>query len=94
LAAWARRGTKHINTFTVSSLYLTYTEGSALLEDGVHEIDTLNWMINDRVVRVTASGGNNVFKDRETADHVSAIIEYASGLKFSFELCNTCCSTR
>jgi predicted dehydrogenase len=67
--------------------YLTYTEGSALLEDGVHEIDTLNWMINDRVVRVTASGGNNVYKDRETADHMSAIIEYASGLKFSFELC-------
>src|SRR5262249_51226823 len=36
---------------------------------------------------VTAAGGNNVFKDRETADHVAAIVEYASGLKLSFELC-------
>lgn len=67
--------------------YLTHTEGSALLEDGVHEIDSLNWMIDDRVVRVTAAGGNNVFKDRETVDHVATIIEYASGVKLSFELC-------
>ncbi|MFB3829897.1 MAG: Gfo/Idh/MocA family protein [Bryobacteraceae bacterium] len=67
--------------------YLTFTEGSALLEDGVHEIDTLNWMIDDRVVRVAASGGNNVFKDRETADHVATIVEYESGVKLTFELC-------
>jgi predicted dehydrogenase len=67
--------------------YLTFTEGSALLEDGVHEIDSLNWMIDDRVVRVTASGGNNVYKNRETVDHVATIVEYASGVKLSFELC-------
>jgi predicted dehydrogenase len=67
--------------------YLTHTEGSALLEDGIHELDSLNWMIKDQVVRVTASGGNNIFKDRETADHVATIIEYASGVKISFELC-------
>jgi predicted dehydrogenase len=67
--------------------YLTFTEGSALLEDGIHEIDSLNWMIGSRVVRVSAAGGNNVFKDRETVDHVAAIFEYESGVKFSFELC-------
>jgi predicted dehydrogenase len=67
--------------------FLTFTEGSALLEDGVHEIDCGNWIINDRVVRVSAAGGNNVFKDRETADHMCAIIEYESGVKFTFELC-------
>lgn len=67
--------------------YLTFTEGSALLEDGVHEMDGLNWMINDSVVRVMASGGNNVYKNRETVDHVAAIVEYASGVKLSFELC-------
>jgi predicted dehydrogenase len=67
--------------------YLTLTEGSALLEDGIHEIDALNWMINSPVVRVSAAGGNNVFKDRETVDHVAAIFEYESGVKLSFELC-------
>ncbi len=87
---WNPRSWKYTNPKTGVSTnwrYLTFTEGSALLEDGVHEIDSLNWMIDDRVVRVTASGGNNVYKDRETVDHVATIIEYASGVKLSFELC-------
>jgi predicted dehydrogenase len=67
--------------------YLTFTEGSALLEDGIHELDSLNWMIDSRVVRVMASGGNNVFKQRETVDHVAAVVEYENGVKLSFELC-------
>lgn len=67
--------------------YLTHTEGSALLEDGVHEIDSINWMLSDHVLRVSATGGNNVYKDRETADHVAATVEYESGAKVSFELC-------
>lgn len=87
---WNPRSWKYTNPRTgvaTNWRYLTYTEGSALLEDGVHEIDSLNWMINDRVVRVMAAGGNNVYKDRETADHISTIVEYASGVKLSFELC-------
>ncbi len=87
---WNPKSWKYTNPTTGVSTnwrYLTFTEGSALLEDGVHEIDSMHWMINDRVVRVTASGGNNIFKDRETADHVATIIEYESGVKLSFELC-------
>lgn len=67
--------------------YLTFTEGSALLEDGIHEIDSLNWIINGPVAKVMASGGNNVFKERETIDHAAVIVEYESGVKLSFELC-------
>ena len=87
---WYKGSWKYTNPKTgvaTNWRYLTFTEGSALLEDGVHEIDCGNWIINDRVVRVSAAGGNNVFKDRETADHVCAIIEYESGVKFTFELC-------
>jgi predicted dehydrogenase len=87
---WNPKSWKYTNPKTGVSTnwrYLTFTEGSALLEDGVHEIDSLNWMIDDRVVRVSASGGNNVFKDRETVDHVATIVEYESGVKLSFELC-------
>jgi len=65
--------------------YLTFTEGSALLEDGIHELDTLNWIINSPVARVTAAGGNNVFKQRETVDHAAVIVEYESGVKLSFD---------
>jgi len=67
--------------------YLTFTEGSALLEDGIHELDSLTWIINSPVVRVMASGGNNVFQQRETVDHVATIVEYENGVKLSFELC-------
>jgi predicted dehydrogenase len=87
---WNPKSWKYTNPKTgvaTNWRYLTFTEGSALLEDGVHEIDSLNWMINDKVVRVTAAGGNNIFKDRETADHVATIIEYESGVKLTFELC-------
>jgi predicted dehydrogenase len=87
---WNPRSWKYTNPKTgvaTNWRYLTYTEGSALLEDGIHEIDCLNWIIGGKVSHVTASGGNNVFKDRETVDHVSTIIEYESGVKLSFELC-------
>ncbi len=67
--------------------YLTHTEGSALLEDGIHEIDSLNWMINSRVARVMASGGNNVYKQRETIDNAAVIVDYESGVRMSFDFC-------
>lgn len=67
--------------------YLTFTEGSAILEDGIHEIDSLNWIINGPVAHVTAAGGNNVYKDRETIDHASIIVEYESGVKLGFDYC-------
>jgi predicted dehydrogenase len=67
--------------------YLTFTEGSALLEDGIHEMDSLNWIINSRVARVMASGGNNVYKPRETIDNAAIVVEYESGARLSFDFC-------
>lgn len=67
--------------------YLTFTEGSAVLEDGIHELDSLNWIINGKVTHVTAAGGNNVYKDRETVDHAAIIVEYESGVKLGFDFC-------
>ncbi len=67
--------------------YLTFTEGSALLEDGIHEIDSLNWMIHSRVARVMASGGNNVYKQRETIDNAAIVVEYESGVRLTFDFC-------
>jgi predicted dehydrogenase len=65
--------------------YLTFTEGSAIMEDGIHEMDTLNWILNSRVARVMASGGNNVFKDRETIDNAAIIVDYESGARLTFD---------
>jgi predicted dehydrogenase len=67
--------------------YLTHTAGSSLMEDGLHEIDVLHWMINAKVARVYASGGNNVLKQRETIDHAGIVIDYENGVKFTFNFC-------
>jgi predicted dehydrogenase len=67
--------------------YLTHTAGSSLMEDGIHEIDVLHWMINAKVARVYASGGNNVLKQRETIDHAGIVIDYENGVKFTFNFC-------
>lgn len=65
--------------------YLTHTEGSAILEDGIHELDSMNWIVNAPIAHVMASGGNNVFKQRETVDHAAVIVEYETGVKLSFD---------
>jgi predicted dehydrogenase len=67
--------------------FLTHTAGTSLMEDGIHEIDVLHGMIGSRVARVYASGGNNVYKDRETIDHAGIVIDYEDGVKFTFNFC-------
>jgi predicted dehydrogenase len=64
--------------------FLTGTAGSSLMEDGIHELDVLNWMVGARVSRIYATGGNNVLKNRETIDHAALVIDYESGLKLDF----------
>jgi predicted dehydrogenase len=87
---WNPQGWKYTDPKTgvaTNWRYLTFTEGSALLEDGIHEMDALNWMVNSRVDRVMASGGNNVFKERETIDNAAIVVEYVSGVRLSFDFC-------
>ncbi|MCI0420350.1 MAG: Gfo/Idh/MocA family oxidoreductase, partial [Acidobacteria bacterium] len=87
---WNPKSWKHTDPETGVSVnwrYLSRTAGSALLEDGIHDVDVLHWIVNDHVRRVTASGGNNVYKDRETIDHAGLLIEYENGVKFSFDFC-------
>jgi len=55
-----------------------------LLEDGIHELDVIHWLIGARVARVYAAGGNSVLKDRQTIDHAAIVIEYESGVKVDF----------
>ena len=87
---WNPQSWKYTNPKTGVSTnwrYLTYTEGSALLEDGIHEMDVLNWILEVPVARVMASGGNNIYKDRQTIDHAALIVEYETGTKLSFDFC-------
>ena len=67
--------------------FLTRTAGSSLLEDGIHELDVIHWLVGARVARVYATGGNNVLKERETIDHAGILIEYENGVKVDFGFC-------
>jgi predicted dehydrogenase len=63
---------------------LTKTAGSALLEDGIHEIDVIHWLVNSEPTRIQAQGGNNVFRDRETIDNAGVLVEFANGARLTF----------
>jgi predicted dehydrogenase len=65
--------------------FLTYTAGSSLMEDGIHELDVLNWMIGGNIKHIYASGGNTVLMARETIDHAAVIVDYENGVKIAFE---------
>ena len=58
--------------------------GSSLLEDGIHQMDVMHWLVNARPTRIYATGGNNIFKDRETIDHAGLLMDYENGVKFAF----------
>ncbi|MBI3694441.1 MAG: Gfo/Idh/MocA family oxidoreductase [Acidobacteria bacterium] len=64
--------------------FLTAAAGSSLLEDGIHELDVIHWLVGARVARVYATGGNNVLKQRETIDHAVLAIDYENGVKVNF----------
>lgn len=64
--------------------YLKSMTGGSMMEDGVHELDVLQWIINAPVDRVYAAGGNCLFTARETIDHAAVTVEYQNGVKMQF----------
>jgi predicted dehydrogenase len=64
--------------------FLTKTAGSSLLEDGIHELDVIHWLVDSNPVRIQATGGNKVFLNRETIDHAGLLVEFANGCQLTF----------
>lgn len=64
--------------------YFQHTSGGMLLEYSIHRFDLLNWWMNSRPVMVSAFGGHNVWRDRETIDHCGMLLEYANGAKATY----------
>jgi len=87
---WYAQSWKYVDPKTGAATnwrMLSHCAGTSLMEDGIHEIDVLHGMINSKVARVYASGGNNVYKNRETIDHAGIVIDYENGVKFTFNFC-------
>lgn len=64
--------------------FLTLTAGSSLLEDGIHELDVIHWLVGAEPRRIQAQGGNNVYRDRETIDHAGMLIDFSNGVRCNF----------
>lgn len=67
--------------------YYQKLSGGTLLEKNCHDFDILGWVIGGRPVRVTAAGGNSVFRDRETIDHASVTVDYENGVQLALGVC-------
>lgn len=61
--------------------------GGTLLEKNCHDFDILGWVIGGKPVRVTASGGNSVFRDRETIDHATVTVDYENAVQLTLGVC-------
>jgi len=84
---WNPRSWKYTNPKTgerANWRFLTLTCGSALLEDGIHELDIIHWLVDAEPLRIEAVGGNNVFRDRETVDHAGVLIQFSNEVKCNF----------
>ncbi|MGQ9454221.1 MAG: Gfo/Idh/MocA family protein [Armatimonadota bacterium] len=57
-----------------------------MAELGSHQIEIVNWMLEETPCAVTGVGGIDYWKDgREVYDNVQCIFEYPSGVKFIYQ---------
>jgi predicted dehydrogenase len=54
------------------------------MEDGIHELDVIHWLVNAQPKLIQAQGGNNVYRDRETIDNAGLLIEFANSVRCNF----------
>ena len=70
-------------------MYREYS-GGLMAELSSHQIDIVNWIVEDLPESVSGYGGIDFWKDgRETFDHVHSVFKYPSGIQASY----TCLTT-
>jgi predicted dehydrogenase len=67
--------------------YYYKLSGGTLVEKNCHDFDILGWYAGGAPQVVTATGGNAVYRDRETIDHASVSAEYKSGVNVTLGMC-------
>jgi predicted dehydrogenase len=62
--------------------------GNMIVEQAVHIVDIMNWLMNGHPVKAYASGGIHAYRDqppgRTTYDHYIAIYEYPDDVRLAF----------
>ncbi len=70
-------------------LWTIEESGDQILEQSVHELDVINWLMNDHPVRIAGLGGQNVIFEPEgcnTCDHYGLTMEYPGGRHAIFSM--------
>ncbi|MBN2287728.1 MAG: Gfo/Idh/MocA family oxidoreductase [Candidatus Glassbacteria bacterium] len=63
--------------------------GDQILEQSVHELDVINWLMNDHPVRIAGLGGQNLIFEPEgcnVSDHYGLTLEYPGGRHAVFSM--------
>jgi predicted dehydrogenase len=84
---WNPRSWKYTdpkNGVSTNWRFLTYTAGCSLMEDGIHELDVIHWLVNAQPKLIQAQGGNNIYRDRETIDNAGLLIEFSNQARCNF----------
>jgi predicted dehydrogenase len=84
---WARLFTDPQENARRNWRYYQKLSGGTLLEKNCHDFDILGWVIGGKPIRVTAAGGNSVYRDRETLDHASVTVDYENGVQLALGVC-------
>jgi predicted dehydrogenase len=74
--------------FNYGYRYTHARSGGSILEKNCHDFDLFNWYADSDPTRVSAFGGQHVLTEGTDAlDHATVIVEYASGVRATLELC-------
>lgn len=63
--------------------------GDQLVEQSIHNIDQINWVLDSHPVKCTGLGGQNVVyepKGRDTSDHYTIVYEYPGQRRVTFTM--------
>jgi predicted dehydrogenase len=66
--------------------YLQHATGGSIVEKLCHDFDLFSWWLGSKPTSVYATGGNAVYKDRETIDHADIIVRYENGVHLNVNL--------
>jgi predicted dehydrogenase len=56
------------------------------LEEGIHDLDIIHWLVGASPKRIQAQGGKSVYRDRETIDNAQILIEFTNGVRCTFTM--------
>ena len=65
-----------------------YEGGGVVIDQAIHSIDLVNWLVNDEIESVSVSMANRNHKSVKVEDSAEGLISYKNGVKYGFYCMN------